>query len=296
REGTRLLTARPNGGQAQEAQDGPAGAAVVSRSTGPAPDGTAEPAGSEGRRRPPDVLVVQLSPLVVDVTPGGTDRVDVRVHNDDAVAHDVEVRVAPSPGCGMPGGVAARLHVPAHGYADVALPVQVPRTSASRPGRHPYHVSVTRRGEETPSDRCAGHVTVGTFDQIGAELQPAEASTRGWGQPVDGRLVLHNLGNRPALVDAVVHHGPGLRRVLDPVRVTVPAGQSVVYGLRWAPSQAFWLGRGVRHVVRVEAVSSVGTHATAQSALLQRGRVAWWVLPALLIIALVVAGVLSGRA
>lgn len=262
-------------------------AAAGSATTILRPDGTPVVEGllhiSPGRRN----VVVYVENLQISADPGRSLALPVIVLNRSATADRLRLAIS-----GLPDNWLSypTQDIPVLPGAQQNLNVLIhpPRLPESKAGRYPINIRVSSQSTPTESVELNATLTVTRFSQFSGELHPISLHTGETGQ-----VHLHNQGNTPeTFYIQWANAGNELEFTPPELQLNVLEGQSAIVEFRADIRNNSWLRdpRNYRYTVRIAPAG--GQAQMLEGEVAGKTRTAVWVIPALVIGCLVLAGLI----
>jgi hypothetical protein len=165
----------------------------------------------------------------------------------------------------------------------VTLRFSPPRAYTTPSGPVPYGVKVIPSTEPEESVTEEGELTVGSFNDVGAELVPRVATGRLSGHQ---KLAVDSRGNVPLPVAITAIDGAdALKFRIRPDKVTTAPGEARYIKMRIKPRQRFWKGPNQQKPYKVQVEAQHERPLVLDGALTQKSVLPKWFLPALAILA-----------
>ena len=228
---------------------------------------------------------VSMQPAQLAVEPGSSCAVSVLLLNQGASVDQFTLAL---------GGVPKNwvIHLPVDvslmpgEQKEVTFAIQPPRTPRSRAGRHPIALSVTSRKDPTEVAAVKGVLTVSSYSQFKATLQPQKVRAGN-----TARLVIQNQGN---LHETFTAHfeDRGDEVVFTPSRTQLraPEGQSAMVDFQAKLRKSRWVGGEQIHPFNAEVGLSKGEPQIVNGEVVSRAIVPGWAIPILLFLCLIGIG------
>jgi hypothetical protein len=165
----------------------------------------------------------------------------------------------------------------------VTLRFSPPRVYTTPSGPVPYGVKVIPSTEPEESVTEEGEVTVGSFNDVGAELVPRVATGRLSGHQ---KLAVDSRGNVPLPVAiTAIDAADALKFRIRPDKVTTAPGEARYIKVGVKPRQRFWRGPNQQKPYKVQVEADQERPLVLDGALTQKSVLPKWFLPALAILA-----------
>jgi hypothetical protein len=165
----------------------------------------------------------------------------------------------------------------------VTLRFSPPRLPTTPSGEVPFAVKVIPSIEPEESVTEEGVVTVGSFNDVAAELVPKVTTGRITGRQ---KLAVDSRGNVPLPVEiTAVDAADALKITPRPRRLTAAPGEARFIRLRVKPRQRFWKGPQQQKPYKVQVAPEHGDPLVLDGALTQKAVLPKWVYTAALIAA-----------
>jgi hypothetical protein len=163
----------------------------------------------------------------------------------------------------------------------VTLRFSPPRNYTTPSGPVPFGVKVIPSNEPEESVTEEGELTVGSFNDVGAELVPRVATGRLTGHQ---KVAVDSRGNiaLPVLVTAI-DAADALKFKIRPDKVTTAPGEARYIKVRVKPRQLFWKGHDQHKPYKVQVAAANESPLVLDGALTQKAVFPKWFWPALLI-------------
>jgi hypothetical protein len=163
----------------------------------------------------------------------------------------------------------------------ITLRFSPPRLYSTPSGPVPFGVKVIPSTEPEESVTEEGLITVGSFNDVGAELVPRVATGRLTGRQ---KLAVDSRGNvaLPVVVTAV-DAADAIKFKIRPDKVTTAPGEARYIKIRVKPRQIFWKGHDQHKPYKVQVAPENENPLVLDGSLTQKPALPKWFLPALLI-------------
>jgi hypothetical protein len=163
----------------------------------------------------------------------------------------------------------------------VTLRFSPPRVYTTPSGPVPYGVKVIPSNEPDESVTEEGVITVGSFNDVGAELVPRVATGRLTGHQ---KVAVDSRGNvaLPVVITAI-DAADAIKFKVRPDKVTTAPGEARYIKLRVKPRQLFWKGHNQHKPYKVQVAPADESPLVLDGALTQKPVFPKWFWPALLI-------------
>jgi hypothetical protein len=163
------------------------------------------------------------------------------------------------------------------GQQTVILRFAPPRLHTTPAGVIPFAVKVIPSNEPEESVTEEGTITVGSFNDVGAELVPRVTTARITGRQ---KLAVDSRGNIPLPVEISALDGAdALKFQIRPQRLTTAPGEARFIRLGVKPRQRFWKGQPQQKPYKVQITPENEKPLVLDGALTQKAVLPKWVLP-----------------
>lgn len=163
------------------------------------------------------------------------------------------------------------------GQQTVILRFAPPRLHTTPSGVIPFAVKVIPSNEPEESVTEEGTITVGSFNDVGAELVPRVTTARITGRQ---KLAVDSRGNIPLPVEiTALDAADALKFQIRPQRLTTAPGEARFIRLGVKPRQRFWKGQPQQKPYKVQITPENEKPLVLDGALTQKAVLPKWVLP-----------------
>jgi hypothetical protein len=163
----------------------------------------------------------------------------------------------------------------------VTLRFSPPRNYTTPSGEVPFGVKVIPSNEPEESVTEEGVITVGSFNDVGAELVPRVATARLTGHQ---KLAVDSRGNIPLpVVVTAIDSADALKFKIRPDKLTTAPGEARYIRVKVKPRQLFWKGHNQHKPYKVQVNPADESPLVLDGALTQKPVFPKWFWPALLI-------------
>jgi hypothetical protein len=167
------------------------------------------------------------------------------------------------------------------GQQTVTLRFSPPRLYTTPSGEVPFGVKVIPSLEPEESVTEEGVITVGSFNDVGAELVPRVATGRLNGNQ---KLAVDSRGNVPLpVVVTALDSADAIKFKIRPDKLTTAPGEARYIKVRVKPRQLFWKGHDQHKPYKVQVTPAGESPLVLDGALTQKPVFPKWFWPALLI-------------
>ncbi|MEW5871424.1 MAG: protein kinase [Chloroflexota bacterium] len=172
---------------------------------------------------------------------------------------------------------------------EMTLFIQPPRSPQSRAGRYSFTVSVASQTNPGEVAEARLVLTISAYSQYASELQPQRMDA---GQ--SGQIIIHNQGNTQEVFDlSWDSRQHDLTFTPARLQVNIMEGRSAATEFRAQLRQERWFGGEKGHIFTVQINPGLGQRQTHSGEIVSRGVIPVWVLPVLLAVCVVLAGITS---
>ncbi|MFG3282902.1 peptidoglycan-binding protein [Streptomyces sp. NPDC048111] len=189
-----------------------------------------------------------LDPAAVAVDPGGRATARLRVRNTGDTVEEYRLSVVGAPaGWSRIEPDTLRLYPGSEATAEISF--APPRSPDALAGPAPYGIRVEPREHPELRDVLEGHVTVGPFTEVRAELLPPSLVGRFGGR---ASVAVDNLGNTPLTASLVLRDDTNrLTCEIAPNAVQIAPGRAAFATLTVRPQKVRWSGGSEHHRLTV---------------------------------------------